>query len=95
MLEATPMTRAIQALLSARGGRVTVSNPMPAGAIASAQIKTGKIDVKVLSQLGAGARARTAPSAPFASLWALAVSPSATRRGAGRAQARSSRSARL
>lgn len=53
VLESTSMTWAIAELLSAHAGRVTVSNPMRTRAIASAKVKTDKIDAKVLAQLGA------------------------------------------
>jgi transposase len=47
------MTWAIAELLAEHAGRVTVSNPMRTRAIASAKVKTDKIDAKVLAQLGA------------------------------------------
>jgi len=47
------MTWAIAELLAKHAGRVTVSNPMRTRAIASAKVKTDKIDAKVLAQLGA------------------------------------------
>jgi transposase len=53
VLESTAMTWAIAELLSKHAGRVTVSNPMRTRAIASAKVKTDKIDAKVLAQLGA------------------------------------------
>jgi transposase len=53
VLESTAMTWAIAELLSGHAGRVTVSNPMRTRAIASAKVKTDKIDAKVLAQLGA------------------------------------------
>ena len=53
VLESTAMTWAIAELLSEHAGRVTVSNPMRTRAIASAKVKTDKIDAKVLAQLGA------------------------------------------
>jgi transposase len=53
VLESTAMTWAIAVLLSRHAGRVTVSNPMRTRAIASAKVKTDKIDAKVLAQLGA------------------------------------------
>ncbi len=53
VLESTSMTWAIAELLSKHAGRVTVSNPMRTRAIASAKVKTDKIDAKVLAQLGA------------------------------------------
>src|SRR3954470_17709166 len=55
VLESTAMTWAIAELLARHAGRVTVSNPMRTGAIASAKVKTDKIDAKVLAQLGAAA----------------------------------------
>jgi transposase len=53
VLESTSMTWAIAELLARHAGRVTVSNPMRTRAIASAKVKTDKIDAKVLAQLGA------------------------------------------
>jgi transposase len=53
VLESTAMTWAIRELLAEHAGRVTVSNPMRTRAIASAKVKTDKIDAKVLAQLGA------------------------------------------
>ncbi|MDP9260326.1 MAG: IS110 family transposase, partial [Actinomycetota bacterium] len=53
VLESTAMTWAIAELFSEHAGRVTVSNPMRTRAIASAKVKTDKIDAKVLAQLGA------------------------------------------
>ena len=53
VLESTSMTWAIAELLAEHAGRVTVSNPMRTRAIASAKVKTDKIDAKVLAQLGA------------------------------------------
>ena len=47
------MTWAIAELLSEHAGRATVSNPMRTRAIASAKVKTDKIDARVLAQLGA------------------------------------------
>ena len=49
----TAMTWAIRDLLAEHAGRVTVSNPMRTRAIASAKVKTDKIDAKVLAELGA------------------------------------------
>lgn len=53
VLESTAMTWAIAEFLAEHAGRVTVSNPMRTRAIASAKVKTDKIDAKVLAQLGA------------------------------------------
>jgi len=53
VLESTAMTWAIAELLAEHAGRVTVSNPMRTRAIASAKVKTDKIDARVLAQLGA------------------------------------------
>lgn len=53
VLESTSFTWAIAELLSDHAGRVTVSNPMKTRAIASAKVKTDKVDAKVLAQLGA------------------------------------------
>jgi transposase len=44
VLESTAMTWAIAELLAEHAGRVTVSNPMRTRAIASAKVKTDKID---------------------------------------------------
>jgi transposase len=53
VLESTSLTWAIADLLSQHAGRVTVSNPMRTKAIASAKVKTDKVDAQVLAQLGA------------------------------------------
>jgi transposase len=53
VLESTSMTWAIAELLAEHAGQVTVSNPMRTRAIASAKVKTDRIDAKVLAQLGA------------------------------------------
>jgi transposase len=53
VLESTAMTWALAELFAEHAGRVTVSNPMRTRAIASAKVKTDKIDAKVLAQLGA------------------------------------------
>ena len=53
VLESTSLTWAIAELLAQHAGRVTVSNPMRTKAIASAKIKTDKVDARVLAQLGA------------------------------------------
>jgi transposase len=54
VLESTAaMTWAIAELLAEHAGRVTVSNPMRTRAIASAKVKTDKIDAKLLARLGA------------------------------------------
>jgi transposase len=53
VLESTAVTWAIAELLARHAGRVTVSNPMRTKAIASAKVKTDKVDAKVLAQLGA------------------------------------------
>ena len=47
------MTWAIAELLAQHAGKVTVSNPMRTKAIASAKVKTDKVDARVLAQLGA------------------------------------------
>ncbi len=51
VMEATFNTWAIAELLSTRAGRVVVSNPMRTRAIASAKVKTDRIDAAVLAQL--------------------------------------------
>lgn len=53
VLESTSVTWAIAEVLAKHAGRVTVSNPMRTKAIASAKVKTDKVDAKVLAQLGA------------------------------------------
>lgn len=53
VLESTSMTWAIAELLAQHAGKVTVSNPMRTKAIASAKVKTDKVDARVLAQLGA------------------------------------------
>ncbi len=53
VLESTSLTWAIAELLAQHAGRVTVSNPMRTKAIASAKVKTDKVDARVLAQLGA------------------------------------------
>jgi transposase len=53
VLESTSMTWAIAELLGRYAARVTVSNPMRTKAIASAKVKTDKVDARVLAQLGA------------------------------------------
>jgi len=53
VLESTAFTWAIAELLGRHAGKVTVSNPMRTKAIASAKVKTDKVDARVLAQLGA------------------------------------------
>jgi transposase len=53
VLESTAFTWAIAELLGRHAGRVTVSNPMQTKAIASAKVKTDKVDARVLAQLAA------------------------------------------
>jgi transposase len=53
VLESTSMTWAIAELLGRHAGRVTVSNPLRTKAIASAKVKTDKVDARVLAQLAA------------------------------------------
>jgi len=50
-LEATFNTWALVDLLQLRAGRVVVSNPMKTKAIASAKVKTDKVDAEVLARL--------------------------------------------
>jgi hypothetical protein len=52
VLESTALTWPIAELLGRFAGKVTVSNPMRTKAIASAKVKTDKVDAKVLAQLG-------------------------------------------
>lgn len=51
VLEATANTWPIADVLSARAGRVVVSNPLRTKAIADAKIKTDKVDARTLAQL--------------------------------------------
>jgi transposase len=53
VVESTSFTWALVELLSRHAGRVTVSNPLKTKAIASAKVKTDKVDAQVLAQLGA------------------------------------------
>src|SRR3954447_1601636 len=53
VLESTSVSWAIVDLLSNHAGRVTVSNPMKTKAIASAKVKSDKVDARVVAQLGA------------------------------------------
>jgi transposase len=53
VLESTSVSWAIVDVLAKRAGKVTVSNPMKTKAIASAKVKTDKVDARVLAQLGA------------------------------------------
>lgn len=53
VLESTSVSWAIVDVLADHAGRVTVSNPMKTKAIASAKVKSDKVDARVLAQLGA------------------------------------------
>jgi transposase len=53
VMESTSVSWAIAELLAGHAGRVTISNPMQTKAIASAKVKTDKVDAKVLAKLGA------------------------------------------
>jgi len=53
VLESTSFTWSIAELLGRYAGKVTVSNPMQTKAIASAKVKTDKVDARVLAQLAA------------------------------------------
>jgi transposase len=53
VLESTSVSWAIVDALASHAGRVTVSNPMKTKAIASAKVKSDKVDARVLAQLGA------------------------------------------
>lgn len=53
VIESTSQTWAVVELIGRHVGRVTVSNPMRTRAIASAKVKTDKIDARVLAELGA------------------------------------------
>ncbi len=53
VIESTAVTWAVVDRLSRNAGKVTVSNPMKTKAIASAKVKTDKVDARVLAELGA------------------------------------------
>jgi transposase len=53
VVESTSITWAVVDLLAEHAGRVVVSNPLRTRAIASAKVKTDKIDARVLADLGA------------------------------------------
>ena len=53
VVESTAVSWAVVDLLSRHAGRVTISNSMRTKAIASAKVKTDKVDAKVLAELGA------------------------------------------
>jgi transposase len=53
VLESTSFSWASAELLGRRAGTVTVSKPMQTKAIASAKVKTDKLDARLLAQLGA------------------------------------------
>jgi transposase len=53
VIESSGLTWPVVELLSAYAGRVTVSNPLKTRAIASAKVKTDKVDARVLAQLAA------------------------------------------
>ena len=53
VIESTSVSGAVVDVLGRRAGRVTVSNPMKTKAIASAKVKTDKVDARVLAELGA------------------------------------------
>jgi transposase len=53
VLESTALTWSIAELLGRYAGKVTVSNPMQTRAIASAKVKSDKVDARVLAELGA------------------------------------------
>ncbi len=53
VIESTALTWSVVDVLGRHAGRVTVSNPMRTKAIASAKVKTDKVDARVLAQLGA------------------------------------------
>jgi len=53
VIESTSQTWAVVELIGRYVGRVTVSNPMRTRAVASAKVKTDKIDARVLAELGA------------------------------------------
>ncbi len=53
VIESTSVSWSVVDVLGRRAGRVTVSNPMKTKAIASAKVKTDKVDARVLADLGA------------------------------------------
>ncbi len=53
VIESTSITWAIVDLLAERAGRVVVSNPLRTRAIASAKVKTDRVDARILADLGA------------------------------------------
>ena len=53
VIESTAVTWALVEMVSRHAGKVTVSNPMKTKMIASAKVKTDKMDARVLSELGA------------------------------------------
>ena len=53
VIESTSITWAVVERLDAHAGRVIVSNPLKTKAIASAKVKTDKVDARVLAELGA------------------------------------------
>ena len=53
VIESTAVTWALVEMVSRHAGKVTVSNPMKTKLIASAKVKTDKVDARVLSELGA------------------------------------------
>lgn len=53
VIESTAVTWAVVELLGRHAGRVIVSNPLKTKAIASAKVKTDKVDARVLAELGA------------------------------------------
>jgi transposase len=53
VIESSGFTWPVVELLSVHAGRVTVSNPLKTRAIASAKVKTDKVDARVLAQLAA------------------------------------------
>lgn len=53
VVESTSITWSIVDLLASHAGKVTISNPMKTKAIASAKVKTDKVDAKTLAELGA------------------------------------------
>jgi transposase len=53
VIESSGFTWPVVALLSEHAGKVTVSNPLKTRAIASAKVKTDRVDARVLAQLAA------------------------------------------
>jgi hypothetical protein len=89
VVESTSFSWAVVELLAERAGRVTISNPMKTKAIASAKVKTDKVDAKVLAQRRptssrkcgrpTGRRGRCGAGSPTARRWCASAPGCATR----------------